>query len=103
MTNQALNMIFTESIIGISLNLISPFFTQIFPDACKLSIEESEATSPGVEETQPPDYNNTEHQLFKKAPKDNSCHTMVKTTTINTVTYCSTCSSGPESTGYGEE
>ena len=59
MTNQALNMIFTESIIGISLNLISPFFTQIFPDACKLSIEESEATSPGVEETQPPDYNNT--------------------------------------------
>ena len=44
-----------------------------------------------------------EHQLFKKAPKDNSCHTVVKTTTINTVTYCSTCSSGPESTGYGEE
>lgn len=45
----------------------------------------------------------SEHQLFKKAPKDNSCHTVVKTTTINTVTYCSTCSSGPESTGYGEE
>lgn len=44
-----------------------------------------------------------EHQLFKKAPKDNSCHTVVKTTTINTVTYCSTCSSGPEPTGYGEE
>ena len=59
MTNQALNMIFTESIIGNALNLISPFFTQIFPDTCKLSIEESEATSPSVEETQPPDYNNT--------------------------------------------